>query len=86
MSKKWSVVVWIILWLALGLLFPTHEHFPMSGLFSPISAFIVPFMGNATHSTFNFDWQYIYLPALFFWLGGAMFIALTQYVSRLLKK
>jgi len=47
------------LWLPLGLLFSTHEHFSMGGLFSPVFAFIVPFMGDSTHSTFDFDWQYI---------------------------
>lgn len=86
-NKKSAFLIWSILWVPISFLFPIHSHFPISGVFAPISAFLLPFTGNATHSSFPFDWQYVYLPALFFWTGGIIFvIAITKITKRLWSK
>jgi len=86
LRKKWIFAIWVLLWVPLSQLFPTHEHFPLGGILSPLSALIVPFMGNSTYNTFSFDWEYVYFPALVFWLGGLLFLIITQYIVSTLRK
>ncbi len=83
-NQKPACMIWVILWIPISFLFPTHSHFPIGGVFAPISAFLLPFTGSATHSSFSLDWQYGYLPAIFFWVGGIIFVvAITKTTERL---
>ncbi len=81
-NKKLSFILWTLIWLPLSGYFPTHEHYPFGGFFSPIAAFFLPFMGGSEHSNFNFDMKYTYTPAVFFWVGCIVFI----FACNLLKK
>lgn len=77
-SKKILFLIWIGLWIPLSSLFPNNPHFPIGGVFSPITALILPFVDGSNKSSINFDWWHVYFPALFFWGVGAIFIFLCQ--------
>lgn len=78
LNKKWTFFIWVLLWIPISFLFPYHEHFPLGGVISPISAIFLPFIGDSEHSTLSFDWKYVYTHALFFWIGGAIFVYSVQ--------
>ena len=78
LSKKRVFFFWVILWIPVSFLFPSHEHFPIGGVFAPITALFLPFSGGS-QASLQFDWQYVYLPALIFWGVG---IGLMVFASR----
>lgn len=81
-DKKVACLIWIVLWIPISLVFPSHAHFPIGGTFSPIVAFFIAFTGNSAQGSFSFDWQYVYFPALCFWLGA---IAFVMFFSKAIK-
>jgi len=64
------------------LLFPSQPHFPLGGPLSPVSAFFMPFMGNSSHDTFDFNWKYVYFPALVFWFCYLFIISVLHYSDK----
>jgi hypothetical protein len=85
-SRKKIFFIWLIFWIPLSFLFPTHEHFPLGGVFSPVTSVFLPFMGDSTHNTFEFDWKYVYFPALVFWLGYFILLGGMYYIANNKKK
>lgn len=85
-NKKLSFFLWVLIWIPLSYLFPTHAHFPLGGFLSPLISFFLPFMGDPAHNTFSIDWEYVYFPALIFWTGGFTFMYITQHLMRRTKK
>ncbi len=66
-SVKCAVITWIVFWVPISLLFPSDGHVPLGALFSPLTAWFMPF-GPHAEKLFSFDLKHIYLPALTFWL------------------
>ena len=77
MSKRKAILIWVILWIPVSFLFPSHPHFPAGGFFAPIFALILP-IGEDSASGFSFALSHLYLPALFFWVGGLLFVWLAN--------
>ena len=71
-------LIWTILWIPIGLFFPTHPHFPLGGLITPIYAPFLIVTGNFDQSSIDFDTKYIYFPALFYWVFGVVFTLFCQ--------
>jgi hypothetical protein len=81
-TVKVACIIWIVLWIPMSFLFPTHAHFPLGGVLAPPTSFFLPFDGNSAHSSFAFDWKYTYFPAVCFWGLGAIFVVLSQKLFR----
>jgi hypothetical protein len=73
-GRVWIVAVWILLWLPLSLLMPSHADFPIPAFLMPAVFPLVLLQGGFS----RFDLSHVLLPAAVFWGGMVVVLSLTR--------